>query len=480
VKNRIRDLSIFLNDKIISLCENREFEKYSSFYAESFALSSLDTSSKLDEGTELYLTNLLNDKDRIGEDFHFEFNNYALITNQKLKKKFEELVFPLKFRGTECTSWTLLRERVLFEDDSSRELDSVYEKITTRQMESGLVVDEPWDKSFQYHCFSIAMIGEIYEITKDVNLLESFEKGVDFITPFISPTGETTFVGRGQSQSFGYSSLLYILVLGEKILNRGFGKHIELVVSLIENQIEKFKDLPLVINRFIEKPYEVEINNPNYCGWYPYNNHIDYFCFSSYFISKTSLLFLNSRENLIEIDKELESDDFIVKNKKYFSVVSNVGGYWVNDLPVPYIQYQGESILPLYGGDQFHSDLYQFGDVPIPINKLIGMSIRKRCQARLINECLILKSFLGNFKREFEFKDNSIVLINSFLMPFMFKTPYYFLAGSEVHTDKSIRYKNVEFIFSKPFTQCKNTYSVSGEILKFEIEGNHSLEINFL
>ena len=480
MNERIHNLSEKLNNKIISLCKTNEFEKYRSFYGEVFALSSLEKAKKLDLETEEYLSDLFKDKDRVGEDFHYEFNNYALITSPCLKEKFKESLFPLKFRGTECTSWTLLRERVLFEEDSNRDLFEVLHKIENRQEDSGLILDEPWDKSFQYHCFSMAMIGEIFEITKDKKLLESFSKGIDFITPFISPTGETTFVGRGQSQSFGYSSLLYILVLGEKLLSRDLSQYINLILSLIENQFKKFEDLPLVINHNILNPYLVDISDPIYCGWYPYNNHIDYFCFSSYFITKASLINVQARSNLQKKEPILKSSDFLIQNSKYYSIVSNVGGYWVNDLPIPYVQYKGESVLPLYGGDQFHSKIFQFGEVPLPINKLVNLSIRKRCNAKIIKNCLIVKSFLGNFKRSFNFKENSIYITNQFLLPFFYKTPYFFLKGTCLKNDHTLTYKSVEFVFSKPLKSCENSFSVTGELLKYEIEGNHSMEINFL
>lgn len=479
MKQRIQSVSNFLNIKIVSLCKTKEFEKYRSFYGEAFALASLDKVSKLEECQE-YLVELFKNKKNLDDDFHFEFINYALITSSKIKDILIDEIYPLKFRGTKCTNWTLLRERVLFEEDPKRDLKEVLEKLNERQRPSGLVLDDPWDKSFQYHCFSISMIGEIFEITQNEKLLESFEKGIDFIIPFISPTGETTFIGRGQSQSFGYSSLLYSLVLAEKLLQRNLTKEISLVLSLIESQISKYSDLPLVMNQNIENPYVVDVNDPKYCGWYPYNNYIDYLCFSSYFITKASLLYSGAQYELSVVEKRLSDNDFIVHDEKYFGVVSNVGGYWVNDLPIPYVQYKGESILPLYGGDQFHSELYKYGDVPIPENKIFNFSIRKNCDSTIVDNTLIVKSFLGNFKRNYAFKEDSICIENEFKFPFLFRTPYFFLKGTKFKSDNVLIYKDVEFIFSKKIIKRSSTYSVSGEIMKYEVEGNHTMEIKFL
>ena len=111
-------------------------------------------------------------------------------------------------------------------------------KIKRFQLGSGLILDDPGVKSFQYHCFSIAMIGEIYISTNDKIFLKSFSKGIDFILNFILPNGCTLYIGRGQEQSFGYGALIYILSLYFKFFNDT--KTIS-YINIIFNYLQKFK-----------------------------------------------------------------------------------------------------------------------------------------------------------------------------------------------------------------------------------------------
>jgi hypothetical protein len=479
MKNRIQKISTFLNEKIISLCNSKEFEKYRSFYGECFALSSLVKSNKLNEDTKSYLISEYRKKDKSDSEFHHEFNNYAILTDEALSSEFKEDFYPIVFKNTPCTNWTLLRERVKLQLDSNYELAEAKEKIYLYQLESGLILDDPGVKSFQYHCFSMVMIGEMYLITRDEELKSSFIKGIQFIVPFISPTGETLFVGRGQNQSFGYSALLYLLVLAQNILDSSFQDEIELILVLLEEQVDKFNDLPLMLNQPLENPYLVDMEDSKFYGWYPYNNYADYFCFSSYFITKAFNDYKDYKDRY-EYKESLNLSEFIIKNNEYFSVVSNTGGYWSNDLPIPFIQYNKENILPMYGGEQFQKSLYCVEDIPLPINKLLGKSIRIKSRSKIVDDSLIVKSFLGNLKRHFEFKKSSIVITNEMLLPFLFESPYFFFKGTKEIDEKTLVYKNVEFHFSRPFKKGRPGFSSSGELLRYTVEGEHQLEIVFL
>ena len=480
MKNRLEALSSFLNRRINSLCENDEFSKYRSFYGECFALSSLKLSGMLKDDVGDYLISKYRNKDKSHSEFHHEFNNYAMTTDETLSKTYSTDFYPLVFKNTPCTNWTLLRERVKLEHDSSYQLNEALSKISELQLESGLILDDPGVKSFQYHCFSMVMIAEMYLINKDEKLKMSFEKGVKFILPFISPTGEALYIGRGQNQSFGYSTLLYMLVLAQDIFEKSFETQIDKVLGLIEKQVKSFDDLPLMLNQNLADPYLVNMKDKKFYGWYPYNNYIDYFCFSSYFITKSFTTFKDSSKEKISFNKELTDSDFLVRNCNYFCVVSSSGGYLTNDLPIPFIQYHGESITPMYGGEQFQESLYSDKDIPLPINKLFNISIRKKSKSKLVNDTMIVKSPFGNLKRKYSFNKEQIVIDSEMLLPFLFKTPLLFFPKTEILDNKTLRFKNVEFKLSKPFKKKLSSLTPSGEMMKVEVEGEFSMEINFL
>ncbi|OUR98686.1 hypothetical protein A9Q84_04540 [Halobacteriovorax marinus] len=480
MKKDLINLVEFLNKKIMKLCDANEFSKYRSYYGESFALASLHLSNNLTSPTKKYLKNQFENLDQLDPEFHFEFNNYALLTNG-LEQELTNLSRPLKFKGTTCTNWTLLRERVKLELDEGFNLNNVITKIENFQLDSGLILDDLGVKSFQYHCFSMAMIGEMSLKLENDFLRESFRKGVEFIVNFMSPTGETLFVGRGQNQSFGYSALVYILALSSKVLKSNYYDHIDRIVSLLNKEISSFDDLPLMLNQRLEKPYLMDKLDPAFYGWYPYNNYIDYFCFSSFFLTK-ALKTISESGMKVELfaDNYKDKDFWLVQNKKYFSLLSRPGGYWTNDLPFPFIQSKGMNITGLYGGEQFQDSLYHMGETPLPINKLFNTSIRKKCKSYFKENVLHVLSPLGILKREFDFLEDRITIQSNSFPSFLFKTPYFFKKEFQLVSKNTLRFEHVEITCSKEFRESGVSHTASGQSVKYLVEGNHLMEIRFL
>ena len=129
--------------------------------------------------------------------------------------------------------------------------------INKYQLKSGFILDKNDDKSFQYHCFSMAMIAEIYEETRDIYFKNSFLKGVNFIRNFILASGETLYIGRGQNQSFGYGALIYILSLGYKYTDdKTLLGDLEKVSQFLIQFKQDDGSFPLIMN-------EVKSNIPN-------------------------------------------------------------------------------------------------------------------------------------------------------------------------------------------------------------------------
>src|SRR5690606_24343041 len=72
--------------------------------------------------------------------------------------------------------------------------------------------------SFQYHAYTLALLGLLINECGVRNLIPRFLAGVALITDFIDPDGDFNYFGRGQRQLFGYVSLLYALAVATSVL----------------------------------------------------------------------------------------------------------------------------------------------------------------------------------------------------------------------------------------------------------------------
>lgn len=444
-----------------------------SFYSETFSLALLQRTSLLDTATKEKLLKNYGEIDKTDVQFHWEFNNYALLdylfnTNDNLVKKFLE---PLTFKNTPCTNWTLLRSAVRFKVgvDKSLATKEAKTKIERYQLDSGLILDGPGVKSFQYHCFSLAMIGEIYESTGDEYFKESFLNGIKFMRYFILSNGEALYIGRGQNQSFGYGALIYILALAYKYTNdkTNLGD-LELIINFLKNYRRGSGNFPLVMNG-LEKsiPQVVDMQNPEFAGWYPYNNYFDYLSFMGFFIAKAYEVLKNLDVSNIEYKKQQEyRDESFIKivKPRYEAVLSKPGGYWSNDLPVPYIVVAGnQNITPCYGGEQFQKSLYGAESLPLPFCRTLGKSIRWRSFSFFRYNTLWLVSPLGIMKRKFVFYDESVKVETKIYSLFKFNHIYLFLYNDKAMCDEinTMKYNGYE-------------YSASGRLKKYTHENKKS------
>jgi hypothetical protein len=103
-----------------------------------------------------------------GKEFHWEFNNYALLKYyiETGDSDVEEMVRKLKFKGTKVTNWTLLRGVCRLLKGGSANRTKVKREIARamKMQKNGLFLDDNGVRSFQYHCFSTALISEAYRI----------------------------------------------------------------------------------------------------------------------------------------------------------------------------------------------------------------------------------------------------------------------------------------------------------------------------
>jgi len=412
-KELVDSISIF----IINWLKRRDSFECRSFYGESFSLALLQRVDKLNTEVKNTLMSSYKGLNKLDSQFHWEFNNYAFldyykISNDESVKKFLD---PLKFKNTPCTNWTLLRSsaRLMAGIDIELGIKEAKMKIKKFQLSSGLVLDDPGVKSFQYHCFSIGMIGEIYEQTEDEYFKKSFLKGIEFIRHFILSNGEALYIGRGQNQSFGYGALIYILSLAYKFTNDKtlLGDIDKVTDFLIQHQRED-GSFPLVMNG-VEKsiPKVIDIQNEEFVGWYPYNNYFDYLPFMGFFIAKAHKILkgLNIEDVQYKKQQKYRDSNFIkVVKPNYEAVISKCGGYWTNDMPIPYVISNGKNLTPCYGGEQFQTSLYSLEGIALPYCDKLKKSIRWRSISFFNDDILWIISPLGIMKREFIFEEDYI------------------------------------------------------------------------
>lgn len=433
-----------------------------SFYGETFSLNLLYLNNMLDEKSKMILITNFENIDKTNPEYHWEFNNYALLNylNISKDKTIKKYLNPLKFKNTSVTNWTLLRSitRLIANKDKDLAIKEAKEKIEKFQLKSGLILDKKDDKSFQYHCFSVAMIAEIYEESKDNYFKNSFLKGVEFIRVFILSNGESLYIGRGQNQSFGYGALIYILSLAYKYTNDKtiLGDLDKVYKFLIQFQNED-GSFPLVMNG-IEKgiPEIVNIKDANYAGWYPYNNYFDYLPFMGYFIAKAVKVL--DKFDTIDIqykkNTSYKDENFIkIVKPNYEAVISKPGGYWTNDMPIPFIVYKGKSITPMYGGEQFQKSLYNLEGIPLPFCLTFNKSSRWKVVSFFKENILWLISPFGIIKRKYNFFDNEIEIVTNIFSPFKFKNIYLELEN------RNILYGDLKFEGYE--------YSTSGKLKKY-------------
>ena len=473
------------------LNENKSF-KLRSFYGESFALNLIQRHGLLTVELKKILINEYKIKNKENPEFHFEFNNYAFsdLLNRESDQEISSLYQPLKFKGTKCTNWTLLRSNVRFaeREDIKIALQETKDKIHLFQQKNGLILDDIGVKSFQYHCFSAAMLIEIFDRTCDQEIHQAFLKAVAFIRNFILSNGDTLYIGRGQEQSFGLGVLIYILSrYFEETKKQEVLRELQSVLTFIKKFQYSTGAFPLVFTgNEKEVPSDVDMLSVQFCGWYPYNNFFDYLPFMGFFLHKSYEILSKLTLPLSEISeigflhKDYRDDAFIKVHKtKYTAILSLPGGYWTNDLPFPLILYKNQFITPVLGGEQFQKSLYTYESLSLPITKIGKISWRKFGRGFFLGNTLLWFSPFGILCRSFKFEEERIV-VNNFSVGWVpSEQNFSFLSKSQRIDDRHLKSDCMEAIFSSDIHSIKKGHSASGElqIVKTKMNVKVNLEI---
>ncbi len=451
-------ISRFLSDRV-----EEGIDDYRVFYGTSFSLLYFKMRNELSPSLSEKLIRLIDSADRSDPEFHWEFCNYALLHYEALGGVgISPLIEDLHFKGTPCTNWSLLRacSKLLGQtDDAYLEVAKVMALLRKNQLPSGLITDDLGVNSFQYHCFSASLCAEIYELTDDPEFLDRFEYAVDFIRNFILPNGDTLYIGRGQEQSFGYGTLIFILSKWYAYSSDATVlSDIDSVLKFVEEKVRKDGSLPLIFNGVErEIPKVVNMNDPQFVGWYPYNNFYDYLPFLAVYLERTRQIL--SKCDLSKFASS-QQQDFIdsqfmkVVMPNYISVVGKPGGYWSNDLNLPYIYSfkKRRAITPFFGGEQFQHSLYHYGSLPLPTWK--KFSFRRKLKSIRYKNTFICFSLFGIYISHYQYFDERVRVRDLVLSPFPFKSNFLFHKGQRI-------------LSKSPLLPLGHEYSGAGELERF-------------
>lgn len=480
------EIARFLSDW---LNQRKNFE-CRSFYGESFTLNLFNRHKILSNQLKEKLIESYKAKDKTDSEFHHEFNNYAFSDYYSTTKdeSVRNLYLPLVFKGTTCTNWTLLRSIVRINEniDYEQALRESSQKLEHFQLPSGLILDDPGVKSFQYHCFSSSLILELYKIRGEDDYKKRFLNSVSFIRHFILPNGDTLYIGRGQEQSFGLGVLVYILAEAYKLTeDQAILGEISIVLKFLKNFKRSNGSFPLVFNGREENiPNVVDMKNSEFCGWYPYNNYFDYLPFMGVYLHKASLALrgIDTSEGFSLNPQTAYADSSFLKivRTRYIAILSKPGGYWTNDLSFPLVYFKNNLITPMLGGEQFQKSLYDQEMLSFPVTTWKRMPWRKYGKGFWIGNRLVWISCFGVFVRSFIFMEDKIIIKNNFFS-WLRSEELYSLKESAIQVDQTtISGKNFVLRSDKNIFSEKVGYSASGKLKVFSINQNSRLEMEFL
>lgn len=444
------------------------------YYAPNYALAWLKNARDLTPEEAFILNHEHQKLDQDSHDFHFEFNHYAA---QEYGTSPMAKAEQLKFRGTTCTNWSLLRLVVELKAGKSSKLilGEVKQILNRRQMKSGFIVDEPHVRSFQYHCFSMSLLGEIYEITNDPEIKECFLHAADFIMNFILPNGEIFYIGRGQYQIFGMGPLLWSLILSYQITNREkyLSKFLCCFNYLKDSQYNDGR-FPLVLTNQSE-PLQSQrhLQDQKIWGWYGYNNLFDYLTFLGFYLHKVETLItdlsLDSQhlESTFSMKNYRDKDFQIIVQDSYTAIISRPGGAWSNDLPVPIIfsHKKNKTVTPCYGGEQFLPSLTSLKGLAYPVTK--NAFVRKSGRGFLLHHSWMWLSLQGVFKRDFNFQSDHVTIRDYYFSPWKLQDQLLLFQDAELINPRLIQTADLEIFSPSELSEREIEYSASGPLKSF-------------
>lgn len=319
-------------------------------------------------------------------NFHHEFNRYAILKMAQCDNpvgNVADLLRGERYTGTRVANWTLLRAYCRSHSESARsramaraELFLVKRWFTR---DSGLIEDQRGAYTMQYHAFCCALLGELVDgpLAGSHSHRAWFERSVNALTDLILPGGQCNYLGRGSLQSFGYAAT--VLALAHAYRTFGRREYLQTLEEVLEH-LTTFQradgSLPLVLSESGEGPPEkFDLLDPSYAGWWSYNNYYDYLPFSGALLALASRVLHASgderRKNLSTSPRDfLRTGDPIrvARTPRYTAIFTLPNqNTWAASLPIPYLETQGRTPFPCYGGEQHQKSIYSKFGLPLPV-----------------------------------------------------------------------------------------------------------------
>jgi hypothetical protein len=321
--------------------------------------------------------------------FHWEFVRFALQHAHKIGG-LDPFANPRALLGregfayTRVANWTMLRAAVRLASGSPvQTLLSHIERgaaLAIFQRSSGLIEDTLGSPTAQYHAFSTALLALQLETSATARWLHTrqFVRAVTVLENLTFPSGEMNVLGRGQCQSFGYAAATLAYIMAARIT--GEMRHLDnarRVFGRIDRLQRSDGSLPLVVRDDESCSGElVDLADPKFLGWYCYNNYYDYMMFTGALLAHSATKVASSLpqgapRKLYSSPPLARSDSVvdgirIVAAGRYRALVAPPGRVLSDGMAIPYIETDGEPLLPCYGGETYGTALHKPEDLPLP------------------------------------------------------------------------------------------------------------------
>jgi hypothetical protein len=193
-------------------------------------------------------------------------------------------------KGTRMVNWTLLRQlnrmNAGFSQSRASAILYVIRKVFTTSQ--GQILDELKTRSYQYHCFCLFILAEIYDQYPSEPLKDWFLKGCSFIEAQAFNSGVALYVGRGQEQIFGYAAVIFALSFAQERLGYKSSGSFQKIWEYVKGFQRPDGSFPLVLRLSQPENPNVGYDTHHPPGWYSYNTLYDYQPFLAYCLIRAS------------------------------------------------------------------------------------------------------------------------------------------------------------------------------------------------
>lgn len=286
---------------------------------------------------------------------------------------------------------------------------------------SGVIKDRHQQYSLQYHAFSTALLHEFWTETGIGHFRRRFLKAADLLMDMTLPNGDVCYVGRGQEQIFGQASVFYVFAAAYHLTGQvTYLEHADLVLAYLERHTRPDGSIPLILNER-EEGYPLErpdITRTEFFGWYVYNDYFDYLPMCGAMLARATPLLSSSDAAYTRRRRSPKSPQFrIVRKEKYTAALSRPYQDRNNNLALPYICLDRESVSPCFGGEQYAPSIYRLEALPLPYIEAEGVDrklfLQDECRYRWEGLTLVGQGPGLKHLRRFAFEAEGYVLEDS-------------------------------------------------------------------